>query len=84
METLIVMNDVLSVGEVARELGVKPADVSNLFYRRVLPDESAPIVAGRRMISADQVDNVRAALRRAGKIPATTKPAIGDINKDQP
>lgn len=47
---------------------VKPRDISRLFYDRQLRDDLAPIEAGRRMIPADYVPQVVAALRRHGKL----------------
>jgi hypothetical protein len=68
------MPDCLTVSDAAREftaaLGqeVKPRDISTLFYQRALRDDLCPIVGGRRLIPADYLPQIEAALRRAGKI----------------
>lgn len=54
----------LSVSEVARLLGAKPKDISDLFYSRELRDDIAPIVAGRRLIPECYVEAIQAALQR--------------------
>lgn len=53
---------------VARLLGVRPRDISDLFYRRVLRDDLCPIVGGRRLIPPSYVSVIAAALRRAGLV----------------
>ncbi len=53
-----------SVSEVARHLGVKPRDISDLFYCRELRDDLCPIVGGRRLIPETYVDEIAAALRQ--------------------
>lgn len=58
--------NLLSVGDVARRLGVKPARITALFYERRLRDDLCPIVAGRRLIPPDYVDVIVMALRRKG------------------
>lgn len=60
------MSQHLSVSEAARQIGAKPRDISTLFYNRVLRDDLAPIVGGRRMIPAAYLDVIRMALKRAG------------------
>ena len=57
----------LSVSGAARQLGARPKDISELFYRRVLRDDLCPIVAGRRLIPANYLPMIAAALRREGK-----------------
>jgi hypothetical protein len=61
------MEQHITVSEAARRLGACPRDISDLFYKRALRDDLAPIVAGRRMIPPDYVETIRAALRRAGR-----------------
>ena len=63
----------LSVSEVARRLGARPRDVSDLFYRRVLRDELCPIVAGRRLIPEWYVEIIASVLRRHGRLAARGK-----------
>jgi hypothetical protein len=57
-----------SVSEVARIAGVRPRDISDLFYSRELPDQRCPIVAGRRLIPVDYVPVIMAALKEHGCI----------------
>lgn len=61
------MAELLIVSEVARRLGAKPKDISDLFYRRELRDDLCPIVGGRRLIPDDYLEIIRSALKRAGK-----------------
>lgn len=56
--------NLLSVSEVARRLGAKPKDISDLFYARELRDDIAPIVAGRRVIPEAYIHVIRDVLRR--------------------
>jgi len=56
----------LSVSEAARRLGARPRDISDLFYRRRLSDESCPIVGGRRLIPESRLSVIEMALRHAG------------------
>ena len=58
----------LSVSDVARRLGAKPKDISDLFYKRELRDDLCPVVAGRRLIPESYLDQIEAALRRNGRI----------------
>lgn len=63
------MSDHLSVSEVSRQIpGSVPRDISKLFYDRQLRDDICPVVAGRRLIPADYIPLIKAALIRAGKI----------------
>lgn len=55
-----------SVGDVARMLGVAPAQISQLFYERHVRDDLAPVVAGRRIIGGDSIPIIACALRRRG------------------
>lgn len=57
----------LSVSEVARQEGFRPRDVSDLLYRREIPDELCPIVGGRRLIPATLLPRIREALTRRSK-----------------
>ena len=65
----------LSVSQAARHLGVKPKTISDLFYRRELPDDAAPIVAGRRIIPESYLEIIAMALRRKGIEAQSTKQA---------
>lgn len=62
------MPDYLTVSDVARLIGAKPADITNAFYKRDLRDDLCPIVGGRRMIPASYVDVIAMYLRRYGKL----------------
>ena len=59
----------LSVSEVARRIGAKPKDISDLFYRRELRDDLCPIVAGRRLIPDYYIDVIDMVLKRHGRGP---------------
>src|SRR3954447_1438440 len=39
-----------TVSDVARQHGVRPRDISDLFYNRELSDKKCPVVGGRRLI----------------------------------
>src|SRR4051794_21028114 len=43
------VTNLLTVSEAARRLGVRPRDLSDLFYQRRLPDDLCPLVGGRRL-----------------------------------
>jgi hypothetical protein len=68
------MRNDLTVSEVAgaisRETGVdvQPRHISDLFYRRALPEAIGPIVGGRRLIARKNLPLVREALSRHGKL----------------
>ena len=66
--------DVFLVSQVARRFGVRPRDVSDLFYARILDDVRCPIVAGRRLIPADYLADVEAVLRERGLVAEATSP----------
>jgi hypothetical protein len=55
--------DALTVGQVARQLGIAPWVLSNLFYRGKLSDAKCPVVGGRRMIPPSYVASIAALLR---------------------
>lgn len=61
----------MTVTEVARELGVSPADVSLLFYRRYLPDDAAPVKNRRRDIPKSLVPRIKDELARRNKLPSS-------------
>jgi hypothetical protein len=58
----------LSVSEVARRLGARPQDISQLFYLRKLDDHLCPIACGRRQIPEECVETIENALRKAGRL----------------
>jgi hypothetical protein len=57
----------LTVSEAARLIGARPRDISDLFYARHLRDDICPIIGGRRMIPAEYVEVIRAALHHHGR-----------------
>ncbi|MBX7073100.1 MAG: hypothetical protein K1X71_08115 [Pirellulales bacterium] len=75
------MNALLTVSDVARQLSNKlgrvilPRHISQLYYDRQLRDDICPIVGGRRLIPADYVPQVEAALRRHGYLRRARKEA---------
>lgn len=64
----------MCVGDVARLLGVRPSQITALFYERRLRDDLCPIVGGRRIIPQNYVEVIAMELRRKGirvlKVPA--------------
>jgi hypothetical protein len=58
----------LIVSEVARRIGARPKDISDLFYLRRLNDSLCPVVGGRRLIPESYVPEIEKALREAGKL----------------
>ncbi len=62
MEAMFVAGAAVEVG---RQLGrtVTPREITALLYARRVPDELAPIVSGRRVISPAAVELMVAALR---------------------
>jgi hypothetical protein len=59
-----------TISEVARRTGVAPRALSDLFYQRVLSDETCPVVGGRRLIPASYLPVIDAALRTRGLLGA--------------
>lgn len=59
-----------TVSELAREFGVKPRDVSMLFYNRVVPESVGPIHNGRRIVSLENKPAIEQALRERGHLPS--------------
>lgn len=60
------MSQPLSVGDVARLLGVRPSRITQLFYERKLREDLCPIVSGRRLIPPEYVEVIAMELRRKG------------------
>jgi hypothetical protein len=58
-----------TVSEVARQKGVAPRVISDLFYARRLDDRRCPIVGGRRLIPADYLTDIERVLRDCGHLP---------------
>jgi hypothetical protein len=59
----------VTVSEVARRLGVRPRDISDLFYQLRLDDAACPIVGGRRLIPIEYVPVIQAALQSTHDAP---------------
>ena len=57
-----------TVSDVGRRFGVAPRVISDLFYARKLDDRRCPIIGGRRLIPAEYLPTVEAALRRTGQL----------------
>lgn len=57
------MPTLLSVSEAARRLGVRPKDISDAFYQRRLRDDLCPIIAGRRLIPDDYLEQIAQTLK---------------------
>lgn len=58
--------DFLSISEVARQLGVPPKTITDLCYRRIIPDDACPIIAGRRLVPKDYLPELTTLLRDRG------------------
>jgi hypothetical protein len=56
----------LGVSDVARTLGVRPRQVTAVFYDGDVRDDLCPIVSGRRLIPPDMLHVIAMALRRKG------------------
>lgn len=61
---------VLSVSQVARQIGVSPRVISDAFYRRWLDDSVAPVMGRQRVIPAWYVATIERVLRERGVIEA--------------
>jgi hypothetical protein len=64
---------ILTVSEVARRLGVRPRDISDLIYQRRVSDELCPVVSGRRLIPLECLPAIETALldrQRKGSVAA--------------
>jgi hypothetical protein len=76
------MNVAKSVGDIALEVTnrtgvvIRPRDITDLFYARILPGDRCPIVGGRRLIPPDLVPAIVEALSRRGRIPADAGEAV--------
>lgn len=56
------MANFLTVSDVARKLGIRPRDLSDLFYQRRLDDEECPVIGGRRLIPSSYLPFIRATI----------------------
>lgn len=69
----------ISVGQAARNLGVRPTLITQLFYEGRLRDDLCPVVAGRRLIPPGYVEIIAMELRRKGvnvKAPCKTNTEV--------
>ena len=66
------MTEFTTISELARRLGCRPRDISDLFYGRALDDSRCPIVSGRRLIPSDYVPDVKRVLAERGKFTPET------------
>ena len=57
---------ILGVGDIAKCLGVRPNQITALFYERHLRDDIAPIVSGSRIIPESYIPVIAMELRRKG------------------
>ena len=57
------LHEYQTIGDVARELGVRPRDISDALYQQRLDAERCPTFAGRRMIPRDYVETIARVLR---------------------
>ena len=62
----IPLDEISAVGQVADYLGVRPQQITELFYRRQVNPKRAPVVAGRRLIPVELVSVIAMELRRKG------------------
>jgi hypothetical protein len=62
------MVEVLSVSMVAAEIGCRPRDLSDAFYRGHVSADGCPVVNGMRLIPRSKVPEIRRALSSRGKI----------------
>jgi hypothetical protein len=67
----------ITVSDVARRLGARPKDISDLFYQRKLDDGRCPVVGGRRLIPEEYVHVIEAVLREHGRLEPTDGMAPG-------
>lgn len=60
----------LSVTEAADEIGCRPRDISDAFYRRDLDESRVIRIAGRRVIPLDYLAEIRKVLADRGRVEA--------------
>ena len=76
------MSDLMCVGDVARRLGVRPSQVTALFYEHRLRDDLCPIVGGRRIVPEGMLDVIAMELRRKGvEVAEVEAPPGGTANE---
>ena len=57
------MSKIFSVSELARQLKCSPRDITLVLYERAVPDDTTPIVGGRRLIPEESMPLIEQALR---------------------
>jgi hypothetical protein len=60
------MQTLRTISELARERGIPPRKISDLFYSRKLDDSLCPLIGGRRLIPLEYVPLLDAVLQQAG------------------
>jgi hypothetical protein len=79
------MTDRVIVSEAARRTGYRPRDISNLFYERLLSDEDAPVVGGRRLIPESLIPRIIQLLEaRSARRPGQRAPASKAVPAEMP
>ena len=72
-----------TVSEVARKIGVRPRDISDLFYGRELSDQKCPIIGGKRIIPDDYVQVITCVLTKHGHLVAAKELMSSTIAMDR-
>lgn len=65
-EHVVVGEELTGVGGVAKRLGVRPSQVTALFYECRLRDDLCPVVSGNRVIPTSYIPIIAMELRRKG------------------
>ena len=66
MEKTVIEGGLWTVRQTATALGCEPNVLSRLFYDGAVSDRVAPLVGGRRIVVAEHLPLIVAALRRRG------------------
>ena len=67
------MPNFTTISSLARKHGIRPREISDLFYQRKLSDKRCPIVDGRRLIPESYVGKIESLLRERGVIKAAAE-----------
>jgi hypothetical protein len=73
------MPELLTVRDAAVRLGVRPRDISDLFYSRRLDVDRCPVIGDRRLIPIDYLSGIQIELRRAGKLPQLRQWRVAEL-----
>lgn len=68
---------VLTTGQVAKRLKVRPSEITSLFYQGKLRDDLCPVESGRRLIPESYIEEIARGLRRAGKLAPLDSQGVG-------